>query len=78
MSSQSPVTRIGIVGTGMISRCLARLISRHYDDMTVTRVLTRRPIATVTDYPLTEALTQSSSARSRPASRWSPSMPNCR
>ncbi|EHK70143.1 NAD(P)-dependent oxidoreductase [Pseudomonas psychrotolerans L19] len=59
MSSQSPVTRIGIVGTGMISRCLARLISRHYDDMTVTRVLTRRPIATVTDYPLTEALTQS-------------------
>ncbi|MDR6355971.1 glyceraldehyde-3-phosphate dehydrogenase/erythrose-4-phosphate dehydrogenase [Pseudomonas psychrotolerans] len=46
MSSQSPVTRIGIVGTGMISRCLARLISRHYDDMTVTRVLTRRPIAT--------------------------------
>jgi len=51
--------RIGVSGTGMISHCLVRLIVQHYDDMVVSRVLTRRRIDTLSGFPLKDALTNS-------------------
>lgn len=51
--------RIGVSGTGMISHCLVRLIAQHYDDMVVSRVLTRRRIDTLSGFPLKDALTNS-------------------
>jgi len=55
----SPPKKIGISGTGMIAHCLIRLLDRHYQDMHVSRVLTRRPLNSFTDFPLTERLTNS-------------------
>ncbi|MCQ4308216.1 NAD(P)-dependent oxidoreductase [Pseudomonas stutzeri] len=43
----------------MIAHCLIRLIDRHYQDMHVSRVLTRRPLSSFTDFPLAERLTNS-------------------
>jgi predicted homoserine dehydrogenase-like protein len=43
----------------MISHCLVRLIVQHYDDMVVSRVLTRRRIDTLSGFPLKDALTNS-------------------
>ncbi|MCQ4289418.1 NAD(P)-dependent oxidoreductase [Pseudomonas stutzeri] len=43
----------------MIAHCLIRLLDRHYQDMHVSRVLTRRPLSSFTDFPLTERLTNS-------------------
>lgn len=43
----------------MISRCLVRLIMRHYPHLTITRVLTRRRISALSGFPLADALTQS-------------------
>lgn len=51
--------RVGISGTGMISHCLIRLIQRHYPQLKISRVLTRRNIATFTDFPAANALTHS-------------------
>jgi len=51
--------RVGISGTGMISHCLIRLIQRHYPQLNITRVLTRRNIASFTDFPVADALTHS-------------------
>lgn len=51
--------RVGISGTGMISHCLIRLIQRHYPQLKISRVLTRRNIATFTDFPAADALTHS-------------------
>lgn len=51
--------RVGISGTGMISHCLIRLIQRHYPQLRISRVLTRRNIATFTDFPAADALTHS-------------------
>ncbi len=56
---KSTVTRIGVSGTGMIARALVLLIARHYKDMQVTRVLTRRPLRDVADFPLNDVLTNS-------------------
>jgi len=55
----SDVKRIGISGTGMIAHGIVRLIKRHYQDMQISRVLTRRPLSSLTDFPLPEALTNS-------------------
>jgi predicted homoserine dehydrogenase-like protein len=40
-----------------MSRSVATILSRHHPDLRVTRVLTRRPIDSVTDFPLTGVLT---------------------
>lgn len=53
------VKRVGVSGTGMISHCLVRLLMRHYPDMVVSRVLTRRRLDTLTSFPLSDALTNS-------------------
>jgi len=43
----------------MISHCFVRLIMQHYKDMTISRVLTRRRIDSLGDFPLKDALTNS-------------------
>ncbi len=43
----------------MISHCLVRLIKQHYKDMVVSRVLTRRRIDSLADFPLSDRLTNS-------------------
>ncbi|SEH90674.1 Predicted homoserine dehydrogenase, contains C-terminal SAF domain [Stutzerimonas xanthomarina] len=53
------IKRVGVSGTGMISHCFVRLIMQHYKDMTISRVLTRRRIDTLGDFPLRDALTNS-------------------
>jgi predicted homoserine dehydrogenase-like protein len=58
MTSNIP-TRIGIAGTGAMSRSVAKVLSRHHPDLRVTRVLTRRPIDSVTNFPLSGVLTNS-------------------
>ncbi len=56
---RSSITRVGISGTGMISLALVRMIAKHYDDIQITRILTRRPLDTLHDFPLSSVLTQS-------------------
>lgn len=43
----------------MISHCFVRLIMQHYKDMKISRVLTRRRIDTMADFPIRDALTNS-------------------
>lgn len=50
--------RIGVVGTGFIARSFVRLIVSRCPDLSVSAVLTRRPLDSV-DFPLTDALTGS-------------------
>jgi len=57
--STSHAKRIGVSGTGMIAHCLVRLIKLHYSDVVITRVLTRRPLNTLGDFPLEGVLTNS-------------------
>ena len=40
--TSSAVTRIGIVGTGLISRSLVKILRKHHSDLIVSRILTRR------------------------------------
>lgn len=42
LRTKPATTRIGIVGTGMISRSLAKVLRRHHSDLLVSRILTRR------------------------------------
>lgn len=58
MATTTP-KRVGVSGTGMISRCFVRLIMQHYPDLRISRVLTRRGIDAIDDFPLREALTNS-------------------
>ena len=51
--------KIGVSGTGMISRGFIRLIKQHYRDIEISRILTRRPLNTLSDFPLSELLTNS-------------------
>ncbi len=53
----SSVARVGVSGTGMIARSFVQLIANHYKDMRIARVLTRRPLASLADFPLPAALT---------------------
>ncbi|CJK81781.1 homoserine dehydrogenase [Streptococcus pneumoniae] len=55
----SEIKRIGVSGTGMIAHGFVRLIKQHYQDMQISRVLTRRPLSTMTDFPLADVLTNS-------------------
>lgn len=57
--STSHAKRVGVSGTGMIAHCLVRLIKLHYSDVVITRVLTRRPLNTLSDFPLENVLTNS-------------------
>ena len=43
----------------MIARGFVRLIRNHYPDMVISRVLTRRPLSSMADFPLAEVLTNS-------------------
>ncbi|MCQ4313330.1 NAD(P)-dependent oxidoreductase [Pseudomonas stutzeri] len=43
----------------MISHCFVRLIMKHYQDLQISRVLTRRSIDTLGDFPLRDVLTNS-------------------
>lgn len=52
-------SKIGIVGTGFIARGFARVVHHHANDLQLTSVLTRRPIADIKDFPLPELLTTS-------------------
>ncbi len=52
------VTRIGIVGTGYVGRGIT-MLANSMPDLAVTRVLTRRSIPTITDFPIPELLTNS-------------------
>lgn len=54
-----PATRIGVVGTGMISRSLTRLLQRHHPDLVVSRILTRRDPASVAHHDGGDPLTRS-------------------
>ena len=51
--------RVGVSGTGMISRCFVRLIMQHYPELRISRVLTRRKVDALSDFPLSDALTNS-------------------
>ena len=53
------VKRVGVSGTGMISHCFVRLIMQHYRDLEISRVLTRRRVDTLGDFPLPDRLTNS-------------------
>lgn len=56
---KTTVTRIGVSGTGMIARALVLLLAKHYKDVQVTRVLTRRPVRELANFPLDGVLTNS-------------------
>jgi predicted homoserine dehydrogenase-like protein len=56
---RSSITRVGISGTGMISQALVRLLAKHYNDIQISRILTRRPLYSLASFPLNTALTQS-------------------
>jgi predicted homoserine dehydrogenase-like protein len=56
---RSSITRVGISGTGMISHALVRLLAKHYDDIQISRILTRRAVNTLDSFPLSAVLTNS-------------------
>jgi len=56
--SNCPRIRIGIVGTGFVSRGFVLVLNRH-EEFVVSRVLTRRNRQDCTDYPYQELLTNS-------------------
>lgn len=51
--------RIGLVGTGFIASGFARLVHNHATDLTLSAVLTRRPLAPPDGFPFPEQLTHS-------------------
>ena len=51
--------RIGLVGTGFIASGFARLVHNHAPDLTLSAVLTRRPLGQPDGFPFTEKLTHS-------------------
>lgn len=51
--------RIGLVGTGFIASGFARLIHNHAPDLSLTSVLTRRPLEQAGSFPFPERLTPS-------------------
>ncbi len=55
---QSNQQRIGIIGSGFIARGLAAHLIRQ-PDLTLTKVLTRRPVSAVPDFPVADRLTNS-------------------
>lgn len=57
--TDATIKRVGVSGTGMISHCFVRLIMQHYKDLRISRVLTRRSVATLSSFPLADALTNS-------------------
>ncbi|UJW81795.1 hypothetical protein [Hydrogenophaga sp. SL48] len=51
--------RIGLVGTGFIASGFARLVHNHATDLTLSAVLTRRPLGQPDGFPFPEQLTHS-------------------
>src|SRR5690242_8874797 len=56
-----PVIRVGVAGTGFVSKHFVSAFHGR-QGLRVTRVLTRRPLADIRDFPLPEALTGSKDA----------------
>lgn len=52
------ITRVGIAGTGLIGKGLALEVEKQLE-LKLSKVLTRRDIGTMSDYPFPEALTNS-------------------
>jgi len=57
----NPPIRVGVVGTGFIARHFTLEMERR-DNFTLARVLTRRPLDRCTEFPFTDALTDSVTA----------------
>lgn len=53
------VKRIGLIGTGPMAQSFAKLIARSHPDLVISRVLTRRPLASLAGFPIDEVLTHS-------------------
>lgn len=51
--------RIGLVGTGPMARSFARLLATRAPDLRIGRVLTRRPLESLADFPAPGCLTDS-------------------
>lgn len=51
--------RIGVVGTGPMAESFVKLVARHHPDLCVSRVLTRRPLDSLTAFPQEGVLTGS-------------------
>ena len=57
--TDATIKRVGVSGTGMISHCFVRLIMQHYSDLRISRVLTRRSVASLSSFPMADVLTNS-------------------
>lgn len=57
--SYSHTKKIGVSGTGMIAQGFIRLITQHYRDLEISRILTRRSLNSLSDFPLSGLLTNS-------------------
>jgi predicted homoserine dehydrogenase-like protein len=55
---KQPAPRIGVIGTGFVARHFVMELM-HRKDYRLGRVLTRRPVASCTDFPVPDALTMS-------------------
>lgn len=55
----APIQRIGLIGTGFIASGFARLVRHHAPDLTLSAVLTRRPLGGGDVFPFPELLTHS-------------------
>lgn len=51
--------RIGLIGTGPMAQSFVKLIARHHRDLLISRVLTRRPLSSLADFPIEGVLTVS-------------------
>lgn len=57
--NRSNTQRIGLVGTGFIASGFARLVHNHAPDLTLSAVLTRRPLDHADGFPFPDRLTHS-------------------
>lgn len=55
----SPKKKIGLVGTGFIASGFARLVHHHAQDLALSAVLTRRPVASIEGFPWNDRFTSS-------------------
>ena len=57
-AQKNKIKKIGVIGTGFIAKGFA-LALEHYDDLVLSKTLTRRPIRSCKDYPRKNTLTNS-------------------
>jgi len=51
------VPRIGLIGTGPMAQSFVKLITRHHRDLHISKVLTRRTLSSLADFPIGGMLT---------------------